>query len=113
MARYSSFCSISDVIKMDRARMMKALKYNELVVGEDENGFIYEVCDPEEVKRFIMDTFEEYAYQWQNANDCANVVSDMLDEHKVKYNWRDFVKRMYAKSAQRYDPEDLEDEEDL
>lgn len=109
MARYASCVSISEAIAMDRNRLRKALRDHELVIDENENGFVYGKADDREIYDFIMDTFAEYAYEWLRANDCACVLSDILDEHEVKYTMPEFMKRMAAKAAQRYNPDDDDD----
>lgn len=103
------FMTIHEQIGIDREQLRRALNKQELVVDCDEDGYIYAKATYDEVVDFIMNMFAEYAYQWQQANDCACVLEDLLSENKVKYSFRDFQIRMSAKAAQRYNPEEDDD----
>lgn len=102
----NEFTTIHEQITVDRNRLRKAVNEQMLVVGQDKNGFIYEKATPEEIADYVMDLFAEYAYEWQKANNCACVFEDLLNEHHVKYTFREFMIRMHAKAAHQYDPEE-------
>lgn len=103
------FMTIHEQIGIDREQLRRALNKRELVVALDEEGYIYEKATDDEINDFVMNMFAEYAYQWQQANDCACVLDDLLSENKVKYSFRDYQLRMHAKAAQRYNPEEDDD----
>lgn len=103
------FMTIHEQIGIDREHLRRALYKRELAVDLDDNGYIYEKSTDNEINDYVMNMFAEYAYQWQQANDCACVLEDLLSENKVKYSFRDFQLRMSAKAAQRYNPEEDDD----
>lgn len=61
MSEYGCGVSMQQAFKYDKERIKKALE-NKILVGEDESGFIFDDCSPEEARAYILQAFDNAVY---------------------------------------------------
>lgn len=81
MSEYGSGVSLTQAFNYDKERLVKALTDNELVVGENQDGFIYEKATENEVKRFILDTFDNAVYHALQGYASGKALKQILTDY--------------------------------
>lgn len=85
---YGSGIKIGTAFQYDKERIKHALK-GEIMVGENEYGFIYDKCSKEEADKYILSAFDHAVYQALKANASACVLESMIEEYKKEGLKRD------------------------
>lgn len=78
MSEYGCGVSMQQAFAYDKEKIKKAFD-NLLVVGEDENGFIYKGCTDEEARDFILRAFDNAVYWALKNNATAKAQEEMIN----------------------------------
>lgn len=84
MSMYGSGVSMAQAMEMDKERVRHAM-FNELVVGEDENGFVYERATREECHKFVMETLDGWYFTAKQLADCGRAMERLLEARGVDW----------------------------
>ena len=83
MSEYGSGISMGDAFSMDKERIKHALN-GEIMVGEEEGGFIYDKASKKECDDFILHAFDNAVYWALKMCLDSNIFADMVEKFKRK-----------------------------
>ena len=89
MAEYGSGVRMMEALAFDKERIMEA-KHGRLVVGEDDQGFIYEECSQEEAQNYILDAFDNLVFQLVNTNSANKAYSRVMKDANLRIDYNRF-----------------------
>ena len=111
MAEYGNGLRLAEVLSKDKERIKEALK-GRLVCDEDENGFKYDTATQEECIRFILNKFDQRAYElfdayaWQHIFNAGFNKASGLEDKPESMQTEAFTKTMGGMmeiSSKRYE----------
>ena len=99
MSEYGSGLTYGQTAMLDKERIKHAFR-NELVAGEDENGFIYAPCSKEEAEAFILNAFDNAVYQALRAMTSGRAMERLLHEFAPDVPEADIFRRYMVVDAE-------------
>ena len=90
MAEYASGLSFGTCCNLDKERIRHALN-GELMVGEDENGFIYEKADKADCDDYILHAYDNVVFLCKQAYDSGRALDAIMQAHGVKVDLREYM----------------------
>ena len=83
MGEYGPGLTSGQRFMLDKERIKYALNH-QLVCGEDENGFLYEPCTKQESDQYILSTFDNAVYSYEQMNASCKALERLLREYAEK-----------------------------
>lgn len=97
MVRYGSGVTFKAACEMDREQIMKALS-QQIVCGENDNGFVYDTCTKEEADKTVIDIFDSLVYQARQSNAVSRAMEKYLTK-KMGKRWMKLFNKGFLKSG--------------
>jgi len=80
MSEYGPGHTIGTAAELDKERVRHAL-LGELVIGEDESGFIYAQAPKAECDRYILEVIDNLVYQCKELAASGRAMERIIEEH--------------------------------
>ena len=93
MAEYGPGLTLGQRFNYDKERIKHALA-GELLCGEDENGFVYELSTKEECEAYILSAFDEAVFQCLQANDSGRAMERIMRNHGLAINMPEYMREV-------------------
>ena len=112
MSEYGSGLTLGQCCTMDKERIRHALK-GELMIGEDENGFVYEPAPREECEAYILRAYDNCVYHAKQLADSGRAMERLAKNHGVDWKnagiFREYRKLM-AEEERKFNDYEYEKE---
>ncbi len=95
MSEYGSGLTLGQCCNYDKERIKHALK-GELMIGEDENGFVYETASREECENYILKAYDNCVYQAVQLADGGRAMERLAENHGIDWKSRDILHEYMA-----------------
>lgn len=116
MSEYGPGHTIGMAAEHDKERVRHAL-VGELVVGEDERGFVYAQAPKVECDRYILRVIDHWVYQCKELAASGRAMERILEEHGGMHIYFDRYADYHAEESRKFqdylyesDIEELNDE---
>lgn len=116
---YGSGIKLGTAFEYDKERIKHALN-GEIMVGENEHGFIYDKCSKEEADKYILSAFDNAVYQVLKSNASACVLEKMIEGYKEegvlkRDTYADYLASIFDEETRmlntyKFEPEETENE---
>lgn len=93
MSEYGSGITAGRAFSYDKERIRKALDC-QIIAGEDENGFIFEPCTPEQAHAEILRIYDNAVYQCLQAAHSGRALEKIARDTGWKMNLKDYQKAL-------------------
>lgn len=107
MSEYGNGMSLTEAFNNDKERICAALE-GHLIVGENENGWIYEEATPEECKKYILGAFDNAVYHALAGYRSGKALEELASKHGVKPE-NHFMEYMIISERLRKEQDERED----
>ena len=104
MGFYGPGLSFGQVMNMEKERIKHALQ-GELMVDEDENGFVYKKAPKEKCDRFILGAFDNAVHSCIEAYKFGRVYDYILEKNGIQISMQDIA---LSKAIEDCKPEDYQ-----
>lgn len=94
MGFYGSGITFKRACELDREQIVHAL-HQEIISGEDENGFYYEACSKEEADQRVLAIFDNLVFQARDSQAFHRAVEKYLHKKLGKKWMRRFVMKLF------------------
>ena len=111
MSEYGSGLTLGQCCNYDKERIKHAFK-GELMIGEDENGFVYEPAYREECEAYILSAYDDLYYQAKQLADSVRAMDRLAEKYMeggFQSHFREYMNIM-AEEYSRFDDYVYEDE---
>lgn len=114
---YGSGVKLGTAFQYDKERIKHALN-GEIMIGEDEHGFIYDKCTKEEADAYILSAFDNAVYQALKLNASACVLEKMIEGYKEegtlkRDTFADYLASIFDEEKRMLDTYEFEPDKDL
>ena len=89
MAEYGSGVRMMEALAFDKERIKEAMN-GRLMIGEDDQGFIYDDCSKEEAQNYILDAYDNLVFQLVNANSANKAYSRVIKDANLRIDYSRF-----------------------
>lgn len=96
MSEYGSGLTLGQCCNYDKERIKHAFK-GELMIGEDENGFVYEPASREECEAYILRAYDNLYYQAKQLADSGRAMDRLAGKYMkggFQKHFREYVNIM-------------------
>ncbi|MBQ6395498.1 MAG: hypothetical protein IJH87_04065 [Atopobiaceae bacterium] len=90
MGEYASWLTTGEAAELDKERIKEALS-GRLMIGEDEDGFVYGPAAKEECDRFVLDAFDNQVHLCKQANAVGRAYERILADRGIGISLFEFM----------------------
>ena len=93
MAEYAPGLTFGQCCNLDKERIKHALA-GELMVGENENGFVYGKANMIDCAEFILRAFDNVVFQCKQSMDSGRAMETLMRKHGITIDLREYMQEL-------------------
>ncbi len=102
MSEYGSGITMAKAFSYDKERIKKALA-GQILAGETEDGFIYELATKEECDKYILSAFDNAVYHCREALASGRAMEAYLKSKGINIDIKEFLFFREAENKKDYE----------